>query len=295
MMKQMSQKSIEILEKLTIPSIDELASAGVLYGESKNKTNPKMVRYIYKDETITSDMWVIDLDKTYQNLRKACEFLFHEASKGKKILFVGTKESCKELIAEAAESVGMPYVSNKWAPGLLTNFNTILGSIRKKQQIEDILSGKNTSRFKTKKEKAVLARKLKQIVSMYNGIESMKELPTSLFIIGGNEEMNAIKEARKMGINIVGLFDTDCNPEGIQYVIPGNDDSINSVKIIINTLMTFVQEGIKYYASNQRTSISSNMWKEKHGGVDPRPREFRSEFKPRPFFKNNKPRPDNLQ
>lgn len=263
-MKQTNQK-VEILEQLQIPSIEDLAAAGVLYGEPKDKTNPKMIKYIYKDDQVSSDMWVIDLDKTYQQLRKTCEFLFYEASKGRKILFVGTKDSCKELVKEAAESVGMPYVANKWAAGLLTNFNTILSSIKKKHQIEDVLSGKDTSVYKTKKEKAVLGRKLKHIDKMYSGIESMKDLPSSIFVIGGKEEANAIKEAKKTHLQIAGLFDTDCNPEGIKYIIPGNDDSINSVRIVLNTVVMFIQEGIKLYAASQSMVSRASAWREKHG------------------------------
>lgn len=267
--KETSSKLTEILNSLTIPSLDELANAGVLYGEEKNKTHPKMIPYIYKtdkDEKLNQELWVINLEETAKKLQEACDFVFKLASKGNLVLFLGTKESCKELIKNSAELAGMPFLNNKWIPGLLTNFNCVIKPIaQQKDSIEKILTGVNKTSTTTKKEKVVLRRKLDRIRNMYNGIESMYALPSALVLIGGNEEKNAIEEAKKLNIPIIGLFDTDCNPDGIKYIIPGNDDSRNSVKIILDTLTKYIVAGIQYYASTKRIFGTNSFKDNKYG------------------------------
>lgn len=275
-----AKKLSDILNTLSIPTVDDLANAGVLYGENKTNTHPKMMPYIYKDETLNTDLRVINLEITHSQLQKSCEFLFHEAAKGHQILFIGTGDTCKELIKECAELVGMSFVNNKWTSGLLTNFQTVLNSMKKKKQIEETLKG-NTL---TKKERAIFNRKLEK-QKKYDGIESMHSVPSVLVIVGGNKEKNAIEESQKLNkpMPIVGLLDTDCNPTGISYLIPGNDDSRDSIKIILDTLSKYIMEGIKYYASTRRV-MGANTLKEKYGFSmnGQRFQGFRKEYKYNP-------------
>jgi len=219
--------------------IRELLENGVHFGHQTNKWNPKMGKYIFGEK---SGIYIIDLEKTEKALARAEEFLTALASEGKNVLFAGTKKQAKQTIKDEAERCGMFFVNERWLGGCLTNFTTIRKSVEKLNGIQEMKKGEAYEAL-TKKEKAYIDKREYKLLKNLSGVRDMNELPHCLIVIDAEAENIAIQEARKIGIPVVALIDTNCNPELIEYPIPGNDDAIRAVKYIVSTLAEAVLKG----------------------------------------------------
>lgn len=227
--------------------IKQLLEAGVHFGHQRNKWNPKMKEYVFAEK---GGVYIIDLQKTVDALLKACNFLYDVARKGESILFVGTKKQAQDIIKDAAEKSGMFYVSCRWLGGLLTNFETIRKSVARYNKLESM---KQDGSFKelSKKEASQLNKKLLKLKRNLEGVREMKQLPAVIFIIDPARENIAVKEASRLHVPIVALVDTNCNPELIDYVIPGNDDAIRSIRLITGIILDFVIRGRNEFAAGE--------------------------------------------
>jgi len=223
--------------------IKELLEAGVHFGHPKKRWNPKMAPYIY---TLRNGIYIIDLEKTTELLLKACEFVRDIAAKGEYILFVGTKRQVQDMIAEQAGRCGMFFVNNRWLGGTLTNFQTIRKSVARLKEIQGMKeSGKID--LLTKKEKARLEKELFKLNRNLGGIVEMDRLPAAVYVIDPKREEIAVREANKLKIPVVAIVDTNCDPDPIDYPIPGNDDAIKSTRLITSYIANAIIEGRRFY------------------------------------------------
>jgi len=230
-----------------VPSelIKQLLEAGVHFGHKTARWNPKMKKFIFGER---SGIYIIDLEKTEECLNKARDFLFDTATKGEAILFVGTKKQAQEVVKQEALRCGMYYVTERWPGGLLTNFATIKKSIARLKEIERIKEDGTISRF-TKKEQSKLEKELTKLKKNFSGISQMENMPKAVIIIDTQKEETAVKEALRLAIPIVGLLDTNSNPDLVNYPIPGNDDATKSIKLVTSLLADSVIEGRKKFLS----------------------------------------------
>lgn len=224
-------------------TVKQLLEAGVHFGHQTKKWNPKMAPFIFTDR---NGVYIIDLEKTLRYLVEACDYVKGIAEQGGSILFVGTKRQAQEAILDAANKTGMPYVNQRWLGGMLTNFETIRKSVSKLEEIEK-METEGTYQFLTKKEVAMLKTQREKLLKVLVGIRNMKRLPTALFVVDPKQEEIAVLEARRLGIPVVAIIDTNCNPDLIDYAIPGNDDAIRSVKLICDVVSKAVAEGRNKY------------------------------------------------
>lgn len=217
----------------------ELIDAGVHFGHQASRWNPKMRPYIYGRH---NNIHIIDIRETLKGLLRARRYLQQVAAKGSLILFVGTKPQAAEAIQREATRCGMPYVNERWLGGTLTNFRTIVGRLGRLEELEQL---RNSEAMKTysKKMQSAINREYRKMYRNLNGIRTMNRLPECLIIVDPRKERNAVREARKMGITTVALIDTDCDPEEIDLPIPGNDDSIRSIELILRLLADAIVEG----------------------------------------------------
>ncbi len=217
----------------------ELLEAGVHFGHQTKRWNPKMKKYIFGER---NGIYIIDLQKTLKLFREASAFISNLAASGGVVLFVGTKKQGRDAIKEAAERGGMFYINQRWLGGMLTNFATVHNSVKKLNKIEGM---KAEGMYDTllKKEALVLEKKRLRLEKSFSGIKEMSSLPDALFVIDSRKEKIAISEARKMGIPIVALVDTNCNPDEVDYVIPGNDDAIRAINLITSKIVEAALEG----------------------------------------------------
>ncbi len=224
---------------MSVASMRQLLEAGVHFGHQTRRWNPKMRPYIYGER---NGIYIIDLEQTTRALDKACEFLRKIASEKKNIVFVGTKKQAADIIEEEAKRCGAHYVNRRWLGGMLTNFETIRLRINRLKELEEM---RDTGDFyrRPKKELAVLNRELYKLEKSLGGIKNMRGRPDVLFVIDQKREDIAVHEAKKIGITVVGIIDTNCDPDGIDYVIPGNDDSIRSIKLIMSKVADSILEG----------------------------------------------------
>ena len=213
-------------------SMRELLEAGVHFGHQKRYWNPKMSKFIFG---VRNNIHIINLEETLPALDAAAEFVSDLVEKNNKVLFVGTKRSAGKVIKEEAERCGMPYVDKRWLGGMLTNYKTIRQSIRRLRDLET-LSTDGTFDKLTKKEALSLQRDLEKHEASLGGIKDMGGLPDAIFVVDVDYENIAVTEARKLGIPVIGIVDTNSSPEEIDYVIPGNDDAIRSIKLFVSTL-----------------------------------------------------------
>ena len=219
----------------------QMLEAGVHFGHQTRFWNPKMAQYIYgKKEGIH----IIDLTKTVKKIQEAYDFLKNLAKQGKAILFVGTKKQAQETIVEEAKRAGMYYVAERWLGGTLTNFETIRKSISRYKELEQMQEDGTLEKL-IKKEASKLKKEKAKLDKNFSGIKDMEKLPDCLLVVDSKREKIAVAEARKLGIPIVGIIDTNCDPEEIDYPIPANDDTIRSIKLIISRLADAVLEGKK--------------------------------------------------
>ena len=218
---------------MAVVAMKQLLEAGVHFGHQTRRWDPKMAEYIFQAR---NGIHIIDLQKTSKKIDEA------QAEEGKKVLFVGTKKQAQECIKEAAEKCGMYYVDQRWLGGMLTNFGTIKTRIQRLKDIE-AMQEDGTFDVLPKKEVINLKKELEKLEANLGGIKEMEEIPGVLFIVDPKKEYNAIKEAQKLNIPVVGIVDTNCNPELLDYPIPGNDDAIRSVKLITDAMANAIIEG----------------------------------------------------
>ncbi|MGZ8242152.1 30S ribosomal protein S2 [Methylomagnum sp.] len=217
----------------------QMLEAGVHFGHQTRYWNPKMAPYIFGAR---SNIHIINLEKTLPLFNEAMKYLEHVAANRGKILFVGTKRTTRKVVEEDAARAGMPYVNHRWLGGMLTNFKTIKQSIARMKELEAMRDDGRLSRF-SKKEGLNMMRELDKLVASLGGIRDMDRLPEALFVLDVGYEKNAISEAHKLGIPVVGVVDTNNNPVGIDYVIPGNDDSIRAVQLYVQSAAAVILQG----------------------------------------------------
>ena len=220
-------------------AMKQLLEAGVHFGHQTRRWNPKMAEYIFTER---NGIYIIDLQKTVKKIVEAYDFVRSIAEEGGEILFVGTKKQAMDAIKEEAERVGMYYVNARWLGGMLTNFKTIRRRIDRLFQLEE-MEANGTFDLLPKKEVIKLKGEREKLEKFLGGIKNMKKLPAALFVVDLRKEKNAILEAKKLGIPVVAIVDTNCDPDEVDYVIPGNDDAIRAVKLIAETMSNAIIEG----------------------------------------------------
>jgi len=218
----------------------QLLEAGVHFGHQSRRWNPKMAKYIFTER---NGIYIIDLKKTLRLLREALKFVKESVAQGKKVMFVGTKKQARESVEGAAKACGMYYVNNRWLGGMLTNFKTIRKSVLRLIELEKMWDEGVISRY-SKKEISRLEHQKSALSKNLSGVKSMTELPGVVFIVDPHKESIAVNEARKLMIPIVGIVDTNCDPDNIDYVIPGNDDAIRAIKLMCDQIMSASIEGL---------------------------------------------------
>ena len=224
---------------MAVVSMKQLLEAGVHFGHQTRRWNPKMAPYIYTER---NGIYIIDLQKTVKKLEEAYMFVRDTAAAGETVLFVGTKKQAQDAIREEAERVGMFYVNARWLGGMLTNFKTMRRRVDRLNQLKK-MSEDGTFDLLPKKEVIKLHVEIEKLQKYLGGVVEMRKLPGALFIVDPRKEKNAISEARKLGIPIVAIVDTNCDPDEVDYVIPGNDDAIRAIKLISQTMANAIVEG----------------------------------------------------
>ena len=224
---------------MSVISIKQLLEAGVHFGHHTRRWNPKMAEYIFTER---NGIYIIDLQKTVKKFEEAYMFVRDVASEKGTILFVGTKKQAAETIKEEATKCDMFFVSERWPGGMLTNFKTIKKSINRLKSLEK-MQADGTFDLLPKKEVAALVKEMNDLEKNYGGIKEMDKLPDAVFIVDPRKERNAVLEAKKLGIPVVAIVDTNCDPDDADYIIPGNDDAIRAIKLIAGVLADAVIEG----------------------------------------------------
>lgn len=218
----------------------QLLEAGVHFGHLKKKWNPKMLPYIFAEK---KGIHIIDLNKTVDHLQESAAAVKQIAKSGKKIMFVATKKQAKEIVSECAKRVNMPYATERWLGGMLTNFNTVRKSVKKMQSIEKMLNDGSAESL-TKKERLTLSRDKEKMEKVLGGIAQLGRLPAALFLVDIGHEHIALSEAKRLGITTFGMVDTNCDPNKVDFAIPANDDATKSIAIITNYIIAAIAEGL---------------------------------------------------
>ena len=224
---------------MSVISIKQLLEAGVHFGHHTGRWNPKMAEYIFTER---NGIYIIDLQKTVKKFEEAYMFVRDIAAENGTILFVGTKKQAADAIKDEAERCGMHYVNVRWLGGMMTNFKTIKKSINRLTNLEKMAED-GTFDLLTKKEVAGLQKERMDLERNLGGIKTMTELPSAIFIVDPRKEKNAVAEAKKLGIPVIAIVDTNCDPDDADYIIPGNDDAIRAIKLISSVLADAVIEG----------------------------------------------------
>jgi small subunit ribosomal protein S2 len=242
----------------------QLLEAGVHFGHLKKKWNPKMLPYIFAEK---NGIHIIDLNKTIEGLEESAAALKSIAKSGKKIMFVATKKQAKEIVAEAAAKVNMPFVTERWLGGMLTNFQTIRKSVKKMQSIEKMLQD-GTMDSVTKKERLTLTRSKDKMEKVLGGISQMGRTPAALFMVDISHEHIALAEAKRLGINTFAMVDTNSDPTKVDFAIPSNDDATKSIAIIVNYLTAAIMEGLQERSQNKEEDNEEEVSNERMRGLD---------------------------
>ena len=234
---------------MAVVTIRQLLDSGVHFGHQTRRWNPKMKRFIFTER---NGIYIIDLQKTLGYIDSAFEFVKETVAHGGSILFVGTKKQAQEAISEQAKRVGQPFVNQRWLGGMLTNFQTISGRLRRLKELEEIdfddVAGSNY----TKKELLILRREKDKLEKTLGGIRDMQRTPSAVWIVDTKKEHLAVDEARKLGLPVIAILDTNCDPDEVDFPIPGNDDSIRSVNLLTRVVADAVAEGlIKRHSSDE--------------------------------------------
>ena len=224
---------------MSVVSMKQLLEAGVHFGHQTRRWNPKMARYIFTER---NGIYIIDLQKTVRKLEEAYNFVRELAANGEEVLFVGTKKQAQDSIREEASRCEMPYVNARWLGGMLTNFKTIQRRIKRLEQLR-AMEADGTFDLLPKKEVAKLKLEIEKLDKFMGGISEMKKMPAAMFIVDPRKEKIAVSEAKKLHIPIIAIVDTNCDPDEIDYVIPGNDDAIRAVRLISSAMADAVLEG----------------------------------------------------
>ena len=223
---------------MSVVAMKQLLEAGVHFGHQTRRWDPRMAPYIF---TARNGIYIIDLQKTAKKIDEAYAVLKSIVDEGKTVIFVGTKKQAQECVKEEAERCGMYYVNQRWLGGMLTNFKTIRTRVNRLKELE-AMAEDGTFDVLPKKEVIVLKKEMEKLQTNLGGIKDMTEIPGAMFVVDPKKERIAILEARKLGIPVIGLVDTNCNPEDVDYVIPGNDDAIRAIKLIIEAMANAVIE-----------------------------------------------------
>jgi len=231
-------------------SMKELLEAGVHFGHQTRRWNPKMKEYIFGER---NGIHIVDLQKTLKMFRDAARYVSELAAQGRAVLFVGTKRQAQEAVAEEAKRSNMFYVNNRWLGGTLTNFATVQKSIKRLRELKAMKEDGRMAQL-SKKEAARLERELKHLQANLEGIEAMAALPDALFVIDSSNEDIAVREARRMGIPVVAIVDTNCDPDLVDVVIPGNDDALRAIKLFTSKIADAVKEGREQFERSQLES-----------------------------------------
>jgi len=218
----------------------QLLEAGVHFGHLKKKWNPKMLPYIFAEK---KGIHIIDLNKTVEGLQETAAALKSIAKSGKKIMFVATKKQAKEIVADCAKRINMPFVTERWLGGMLTNFNTVRKSVKKMQSIEKMLNDGSIDNL-TKKERLTLSRDRDKMEKVLGGIAQISRIPAALFLVDIGHEHIALAEAKRLNITTFGMVDTNCDPNKVDFAIPANDDATKSIAIVVNYIVAAIAEGL---------------------------------------------------
>lgn len=222
-------------------SFDELLEAGAHFGHLKRKWNPAMAPYIFMER---NGIHIIDLDKTVIKVEEAAEALKNIAKSGRRILFVATKKQAKEVVAEKAKEIGMPYITERWAGGMLTNFPTIRKAVKKMSNIDKMMTDGTFDNI-SKREKLQITRQREKLEKNLGSIADLTRLPSALFVVDVCKENIAVREALRLGIPVFGIVDTNSDPTPIDFVIPANDDATKSIEVILNAVCAAIKEGLE--------------------------------------------------
>jgi len=238
---------------MAVVSMKQLLEAGVHFGHQTRRWNPKMKRFIFGER---NGIYIIDLNQTLSRIETAYSFVRDLTAEGGNVLFIGTKKQTQDPIARYAQQCGMPYINERWLGGMLTNFSTIAGRVKKMQEYERMLAAGDFEAM-PKKEALILSRELEKLQRNLGGIRGMSRLPDAVFIIDTKKEHLAVTEANKLGIPVVAVVDTNCDPDLVQYVIPGNDDAIRAGNLLCRVIADAVEEG-RFIASRKASrSVSA--------------------------------------
>jgi len=234
-------------------TMKELLEAGVHFGHQTKRWNPRMKEYIFGER---NGIYIIDLQKTLKMFKDASKFVQDGAAQGQTVLFVGTKRQAQDAIAEEAQRCGMFYVNNRWLGGLLTNWVTVQKSVKRLKDLDDMATD-GRYELLPKKEVIKLERERKHLQANLAGIKSMSRLPDIVFVIDSNKEAIAVKEARKLGIPVVAVVDTNCDPTEVDWVIPGNDDALRAIRLFASKIADSIAEGAQAATDKQAAEIAS--------------------------------------
>ena len=236
-------------------SMKELLEAGVHFGHQTKRWNPKMKEYIFGER---NGIYIIDLQKTLKMFKEASKFVQEQAAEGKLVLFVGTKRQAQDAIAEEATRCGMFYVNQRWLGGLLTNWVTVQKSVKRLKELDEMATD-GRYELLPKKEVVKLERERKHLQANLAGIKNLNRLPDVMFVIDSNKEQIAVKEARKLGIPVVAVVDTNCDPSEVDYVIPGNDDALRAIRLFASKISDSVVEGAQAVTDKQLADIQAGV------------------------------------
>jgi small subunit ribosomal protein S2 len=226
---------------MAVVTMRQLLESGVHFGHQTRRWNPKMKRFIMTER---NGIYIIDLQQSLTYINSAYEFVKETVSRGGSVLFVGTKKQAQEPIAEQATRVGMPYVNHRWLGGMLTNFNTISKRLTRLKELEEIDFDDVANSGRTKKELLILQREKDKLEKTLGGIRTMQRVPSAVWVVDTKKEHLAVDEARKLGLPVIAILDTNCDPDEVDYKIPGNDDAIRSVTLLTRVIADAVAEGI---------------------------------------------------
>ncbi|HLI63114.1 MAG TPA: 30S ribosomal protein S2 [Terriglobales bacterium] len=236
-------------------TMKELLEAGVHFGHQTKRWNPKMKEYIFGER---NGIYIIDLQKTLKMFKEASKFITDQAAEGKLVLFVGTKRQAQDAIAEEATRSGMFYVNQRWLGGLLTNWVTVQKSVKRLKELDEMATD-GRYELLPKKEVVKLERERKHLQANLAGIKNLNRLPDVLFVIDSNKEQIAVREARKLGIPVVAVVDTNCDPSEVDYVIPGNDDALRAIRLFASKIADSVVEGAQAATDKQVAEIATGV------------------------------------
>ena len=239
---------------MAVVTMRELLDAGVHFGHQTRRWNPKMKRFIFTDR---NGIYIIDLQQTLTFIDEAYEFVKETVAHGGNVLYVGTKKQAQEAIATEAERVGMPYVNHRWLGGMLTNFQTVAKRLRRLKELQAMEAAEDGYAGRTKKETLMLTRERNKLERVLGGIADMNKVPSALWIVDTNKEHIAVSEAKKLNIPVVAILDTNCDPDDVNFPIPGNDDAIRATTVLTSVISSAVEAGRAARAERQAAAAET--------------------------------------